>query len=82
MSTTPTPRSQEQIRTEIENEREQLADAVDHLRTSIDDATNLAAKVRSRLPLVAAGAASVAFVFAGGVGATMRYFARRGREKR
>lgn len=80
MSTTP--RTQEQIRTEIENEREQLADAVGHLRTSIDEATDFAGKVKARLPLIAAGAASVAFVFAGGVGATMRYFARRGREKR
>jgi hypothetical protein len=30
---------------------------------------------------VAAGAASTGFVIAGGVGATARYFARRGRER-
>jgi hypothetical protein len=34
-----------------------------------------------KLPALAAGAASVGFVLAGGIGATMRYFARRGRER-
>ena len=77
-----TPRTQEQIRSDLEKEREQLAGAVENLRGSIGEATNIAGKVKSKLPVVAAGAASVGFVLAGGVGATMRYFARRGREKR
>ena len=48
-------RTPEQVRADIEQEREQLASAVEDLRDSISEATN--------------------------VGATMRYFARRGRER-
>jgi hypothetical protein len=66
-------RTQEQIQTEIEAEREQLAGAVEQLRGSFD--------LKPKLPALAAGAASVGFVLAGGIGATMRYFARRGRER-
>ena len=73
-------RTQEQVRQEIEAEREQLAGAVEHLRDELGEATNITGKLQSKLPLAAAGAASVGFVLAGGVGATMRYFARRGRE--
>ena len=67
-------RTEQQIRSELEAEREELAGAVENLRTSIQT------DVRKKLPLLAAGAASVGFVLAGGIGATMRYFARRGRE--
>jgi hypothetical protein len=67
-------RTQEQIRGDLEAEREQLATAVENLRTSIQT------DVKKKMPLLAAGAASVGFVLAGGIGATMRYFARRGRE--
>jgi hypothetical protein len=67
-------RTQEQIRGDLETEREQLAAAVENLRTSVQT------DVRKKMPLLAAGAASVGFVLAGGIGATMRYFARRGRE--
>jgi Protein of unknown function (DUF3618) len=66
-------RTQEQIQTEIEAEREQLADAVEQLRDSFN--------LKPKLPALAAGAASVGFVLAGGIGATMRYFARRSRER-
>ena len=38
------------------------------------------AKLRANLPVVAAGALGVGFFVAGGVGATMRLLARRGRE--
>jgi hypothetical protein len=76
---TPT-RTTEQIRTELSSEREQLAGAVEQLRDELGEATNVAGKLQSKLPLVAAGAASVGFVLAGGIGATFRYFARRGRE--
>ena len=78
MATTRTP---EQIRAEIEAERMQLAEAVEHLRSELGEATNIGAKVKAKLPAVAAGAASTGFVIAGGVGATARYFARRGRER-
>lgn len=71
-------RTPEEVRREIESEREQLASAVDDLR----DATDIGAKLRGKLPLVAAGAAGAGFFLAGGVGATMRLLARRGREGR
>ena len=73
-------RTQEQIRSELEAEREGLAGAVEHLREELGEATDIGGKLKSKLPVVAAGAASVGFVLAGGVGATFRYFARRGRE--
>ena len=73
-------RTPEQVRADIAAEREQLADAVEHLRDSLGDATNISGKLKSKLPIVAGAAASAGFVLAGGVGATMRYFARRGRE--
>ncbi len=73
-------RTVEQIRDEIAAERDQLAGAVDRLRGELGGAMDISGKLNSKLPAVAAGAASVGFVLAGGVGATMRYFARRGRE--
>ena len=76
----PPARTPEQIRSELNTEREQLAGAVEHLRGELGEATNISGKLQSKLPIAAAGAASVGFVLAGGVGATLRYFARRGRE--
>ena len=73
-------RTAEQVRREIEAEREQLAGAVEHLRGELGHVTDIASKVKARLPLVAGAAATVGFVLAGGIGATMRYAARRGRE--
>jgi uncharacterized membrane protein len=73
-------RTPEQIRSELDAERAELAEAVDHLRGELGQAANISAKLKSKLPVVAGAAASVGFVLAGGVGATMRYFARRGRE--
>jgi hypothetical protein len=75
-----TVRTQEQVRNDIEAEREQLAGAVEHLRGELGQAANLTGKLKAKLPLVAGGAASTGFVLAGGIGATMRYFARRGRD--
>jgi hypothetical protein len=68
------------VRKDIESEREHLAEAVEHLRDELGEATDIAGKLRAKLPVVAAGAASAGFVLAGGIGATMRYFARRSRE--
>ena len=73
-------RTQEQVRREIETERDQLASAVDVLRSEIGEATDIGAKMRSKLPAVAAGALGAGFLLAGGIGATMRLLARRGRE--
>jgi hypothetical protein len=72
-------RSLEQVRKEVEAERAQLTGAVDSLRSGVDDTT---ARLRAKLPIMAAGALGVGFVLAGGVGAAMRLLARRGREGR
>ena len=64
------------VRRQIEAEREKLATAVEELR----EAADLTTIVKSKLPAVAAGAAGAGFFLAGGVGATMRLLARRGRE--
>jgi hypothetical protein len=76
----PDSRTPEQIRSEIETEREQLADAVESLRAGLGEATDVGGKLRAHLPVVAAGALGVGFFLAGGIGATMRLLARRGRE--
>jgi hypothetical protein len=73
-------RTFEEVRREIESERDQLAGAADTLREEIGEATNIGAKVRSNLPAVAVGALGVGFLLAGGVGATARLIFRRGRE--
>lgn len=68
-------RTQADIRREIEVERDQLAHAVGDLRTEMGFP-----KLREKLPAVAAGALGAGFVLGGGIGATMRLLARRGRE--
>jgi hypothetical protein len=73
-------RTPEEVRLELEAERERLAQAVDSLRAGVKDATDLSAKVRGNLPVAAAAAVGAGFFLAGGIGATMRLFARRGRE--
>ncbi len=73
----PTP---DQLRRDIAAEREQLAQAVDQLRAEIGEATDVTGKLRANLPVVAAGALGVGFFVAGGIGASMRLLARRGRE--
>ena len=73
-------RTADQVRRDIESEREQLADAVEELRGGLAEVTDIKGKLRANLPLVAAGALGAGFFLAGGVGATMRSIARRGRE--
>ena len=75
-------RSPEDVRRDIEAERERLASAVDELREEVGEVTDLTGKLRSKLPAVAVGAAGVGFVLAGGIGATARLLMRRGREGR
>ena len=72
-------RTADDIRREIEGERNELASAVDALRAGIGDATDVAGKLRARLPVAAAGAFAAGFVLWGGIGATMRLLARRSR---
>jgi hypothetical protein len=70
------PQTPPELRRELAAERERLAESMERLRGSLDvDAT-----VRPRLPLVLVGAFTVGFVLSGGIGATMRLLARRGRE--
>jgi hypothetical protein len=68
------------VRRDIEAEREQLADAVEDLRSGLGEVTDIGGKLRAKLPIVAAGALGAGFVLAGGIGATMRLLARRSRE--
>lgn len=74
-------RSPEQVRKEIGAERDQLAVAVEQLRTELHQATDVASKLPA-LPVLAAGALTGGFVLAGGIGATARLLFRRGREGR
>jgi hypothetical protein len=71
-------RTQEQVRRDIEAERERLADAVDDLRAGMD----VNAQLKSKLPVAAAAALGAGFVISGGIGATMRLLMRRSREGR
>ena len=73
-------RTPDDIRRDIAAERDQLAGAVADLRAAVKDATDVKPKLRAKLPALAAGALGAGFFLGGGVGATMRWFARRGRE--
>src|SRR5947208_11121523 len=75
-------RTTQDVRRAIASEREQLADAVEDLRAGLGEATDVAGKLRARLPVAAGGALGTGFILAGGVGATMRLLFRRGREGR
>ncbi len=75
-------RTEAQVRGDLETEREQLAKALHALRGELGEAANLRKKLKAKLPLVAGSAAAAGFVAAGGIGATMRYVAQRGRDGR
>lgn len=70
-------RTAEQIRRDIAREREQLALAVGRLRSELRGTLD----IRDRVGVLVPVAFATAFVLSGGIGATMRYFARRGRER-
>jgi len=80
MAQGPDGRGVEDVRRDLEQERDQLASAADSLRENIEEATDIAGKMRSNLPVVAGGALAAGFVLAGGIGATARLIFRRGRE--
>lgn len=73
-------RTPAQIRREIEAEREELARSMEALRNGLGVATDVKAKLRTNLPVAAAAALGAGFFLAGGIGATMRFVARRSRE--
>ena len=70
------------VRGDIAREREQLAGAVEELRKGIGEVTDVGSKLKANLPVAAGAAAGAGFFLAGGIGATMRLVARRGRERR
>jgi hypothetical protein len=70
------PETPPELRRELAAERARLAESMARLRESLD----VGASVQPRLPLVLAGAFALGFVLSGGIGATMRLLARRGRE--
>ena len=80
-TTSANGRTVEVVRLAIDAEPRELADAVERLRDGLGEATDVAGKLRANLPLVTAGALGAGFFLSGGIGATMRYFARRGRER-
>lgn len=69
-------RTIDDIRRDLEVERERLATATESLRDSMD----VTGKLRSKLPMIAGGALATGFLLAGGIGATARLLFRRGRE--
>ena len=75
-------RTTEEVRRDIEAERERLASAVEELREEVGEAADVAGKLRANLPVVAVGAIGAGFLLAGGIGATARLLFRRGRESK
>src|SRR5438128_2272568 len=73
-------RTTEDVRRDLETERQGLAAAAESLRERIGEATNVSEKLRSNLPAVAVAALGAGFFLAGGIGATARLMMRRGRE--
>ena len=74
-------RTPDTVRREIERERQELAVAVEQLRDGLGSAADVTGKLRAHIPVVAAGALGAGFFLAGGIGATMRFLARKGRER-
>jgi len=73
-------RTTAELRRQIESERNALASSVDSLRSEIGEATNISAKLRAKLPAVAGGALAAGFLLGGGIGASVRFIFRKGRE--
>jgi hypothetical protein len=73
-------RNASDVRRDLAREREQLAGAVDELRTEIGEMTDVKGKLRRNLPVAAGAALGAGFILAGGIGATMRFLARTSRE--
>ncbi len=65
-------RTDADVRRELGEEREKLAEAVDTLREEIKAATDIRGRVRANLPVATLGALGLGFVAAGGIGATVR----------
>ena len=72
-------RTPEQVRRDIEAEREQLATRSSSSGTS-QRSHDVTSKLRAKLPVARRAALGAGFVLAGGIGATMRLLARRSLE--
>jgi hypothetical protein len=57
--------SPEQVKQEIQHERERLARAVEELRSELREATDVVSRLKARLPLLAAGALGAVLGLAG-----------------
>src|SRR5436305_1551268 len=55
-------RTEQQVRRDIEAERDQLAGAVEDLRGGLAEVTDIGARLRAKLPVVAVGAVGAGFV--------------------
>ena len=75
-------RTPAQVKDDIATEREELARAVETLRSGLGEAADVGARLRANLPIVVVAAAGAGFLLSGGIGATLRLLARRGREGR
>ena len=65
-------RTAEDVRRELESERNQLAGAVEELRREVHEATDVKKRIRKNIPLATGVALAAGFLLAGGVGATFR----------
>ena len=68
------------VRSDLAAERDELATAVESLRREVGEATDVKGKLKANMPAATAAALGLGFLLAGGIGATMRLIARRGRE--
>jgi hypothetical protein len=68
------------VRSDLARERDQLAGAVEELRSEVHEITDVKSKLRRNLPVATGVAVGVGFLLAGGIGATMRFLARTSRE--
>ena len=70
-------RSPEQIRTSIEETRQELAFSVNDLRSKVGELTNWRRQLSENRQAALAGAAVAGFVIGGGLAATVSLFRRR-----
>lgn len=75
-------RSPALVRHEIAVERAGLAEAVEQLRERIAETADVKSQIGARARVLAPAAFALTFVLFGGLGATMRYVARRSRSRR
>jgi hypothetical protein len=73
-------RSAADVRRDLAAERDELAGAVEELRRGVHEATDVKGKLQRNLPVATGAALGLGFILAGGIGATMRLVARKGRE--